>query len=673
MIFRSPGNPTGRPSRSLPSFQSRIFRQRIGTSLFSALLGVLLLGLSFGAAFAQEVIKSFHSRIEIAQNGDLTVTETIIVNAEGNEIRRGIFRDFPLTQWDEAGFTHLVGFDILSVKRGGQTEPYHTTYIDDDIRIYIGDEDVFLDRGEHTYELTYRTDRQMRFFDEHDEIYWNVTGNFWAFPIQQASAEVFPPEGATIGSTNFYTGPRGAKGKAARAILGNNSTAVRFETSAPLGKEEGLTIVAEIGKGAILPPSTWQTFAWFMRDYGHTVIGLIALALISLYYFIGWNRVGRDPDGGIVVPRWDAPGGASPALVNYIDGKGFAGKSREALSAAILNLAVKGHLTIEDLDGDPALAPTGKSDEPVLAVGEAAIMKSLSGRKAFKLSKRNASAVAKLDRSFIKAIENEHRQNFYKHNTGWIVRGIGFSVLGVLATLFVGFTGLLTFVFMLMYCGVACAILFPCFLFGRKAWKSDKFLLKLLAVGIVVPAVAGVLLAIGWFLFYIAGSSDAVRHLPFIATLTGLVGVNALFFFLLGAPTAQGAKMMTAIKGLRLYINTAEKDRMALAGAPKMSPQHFETLLPYAVALGIEQHWSDAFETWLASADAACAGVTSYNPGWDHSNFHRSSSIGERFGSFGSTMSSSISSSMPTPSSSSSGSSSGSSGGGGGGGGGGGW
>jgi uncharacterized membrane protein len=160
---------------------------------------------------------------------------------------------------------------------------------------------------------------------------------------------------------------------------------------------------------------------------------------------------------------------------------------------------------------------------------------------------------------------------------------------------------------------------------------------------------------------------------PMLFAVGGIVLFNILYFFIMGAPTPLGAKMMDGIDGLRQYLTLAEKDRMNTAGAPKMSPQHFETLLPYAVALGVEKPWSRTFETWLAAAAAGAAAA--YAPAWYAGNFN-SGSFSDRIGGFSSSMASTIASTIPSPppSSSSSGfSGGGSSGGGGGGGGGGGW
>ena len=115
------------------------------------------------AALAEEYFDSYHSDIALSKNGLLTVTETIRVHAEGKAIRRGIYRDFPLTFTDASGREREVGFQILGVERDGRPEPYRTESIRRGLRIYFGSSDVLLERGFHEYRLTYETTRQIRF------------------------------------------------------------------------------------------------------------------------------------------------------------------------------------------------------------------------------------------------------------------------------------------------------------------------------------------------------------------------------------------------------------------------------------------------------------------------------------------------------------------------------
>ena len=145
-------------------------------------------------AFAEEYIEHFHSNIVIMANGEMEVTEHIRVRAEGKAIRRGIYRDFPTRYKDGRGHNITVGFELLSVKRDFQPEPFHTKSRSNGIRIYIGDSNVYLDPGHYSYQIRYRTSRQIGFFDNQDELYWNVTGTGWAFEIRRATARITLPE-----------------------------------------------------------------------------------------------------------------------------------------------------------------------------------------------------------------------------------------------------------------------------------------------------------------------------------------------------------------------------------------------------------------------------------------------------------------------------------------------
>jgi len=145
-------------------------------------------------ALSAERITRFHSDVDIAADGSMVVEETIAVVAEGDKIRRGIYRDFPTRYRDRYGNRRVVDFDVLGVLRDGADEPWHTRGRANGVRVYIGDADRLLPPGRYTYRIRYRTDWQLGFFERADELYWNVTGNGWEFPIERASAQVTLPQ-----------------------------------------------------------------------------------------------------------------------------------------------------------------------------------------------------------------------------------------------------------------------------------------------------------------------------------------------------------------------------------------------------------------------------------------------------------------------------------------------
>ncbi|MBB3540033.1 putative membrane protein YgcG [Rhizobium sp. BK176] len=641
----------------------------------SGLCFVLFLMLAGRGAIAAEVIDAFTSDIALEKSGAMTVTETISVNAEGNRIRRGIFRDFPLTYQDAEGRLRRVDFDVISVKRDGRDEPWHTESISGGIRIYAGSEDVTVSYGRHDYVFTYRTNRQIRYFDDHDELYWNVTGNGWIFPILTATAAVNLPGGVNATDTAFFTGPQGATDRNAKVSGGG--ARLLFSTTQPLNAGEGLTIAVKMPKGSINPPSADDERRWWLSDNRDYFLGFGGLILVFLYYTRSWLKVGRDPARGVLVPRWDPPDGISPALVNYIDNRGFSGQGWTALSATALNLAVRGYVVLDDLKNSIIIRRT---DKPVgkerLEAGEASLLNAVGTKGSLAIDEANGTKVKSVGDSFRAAIEREHRGKYYNANTGYTTGGIALSAASLVA-LFV-FGTLEPDTIALMIIPIVVVVFLSVFVAGfAKSLRPGRSLgakiMSVIAIAFAVFIGFSIVSSLALALF---SSLVELHETPMLFAIGGIILLNLLYVFIMGAPTPLGAKLMDGIDGLRQYMTLAEKDRMNMAGAPQMSPQHFEKLLPYAVALGVEKPWSRAFETWLAAAAAGAAAA--YAPSWYSGNFG-SGNFSDRIGGFSSSMASTIASTIPAPPSSSSsgfsggGSSGGFSGGGGGGGGGGGW
>ncbi|MBX4930130.1 DUF2207 domain-containing protein [Rhizobium binae] len=644
----------------------------MGRRFFGFCLALILM-LAAPAVFAAEVIDSFTSDITLEKSGAMTVAETITVNAEGNRINHGIFRDFPLYFTDAGGRRRSVDFDMVSVSRDGLDEPWHTESISGGIRIYAGSADVSVTPGRHRYVFTYRTNRQIRYFDDHDELYWNATGNGWIFPIRSATATVKLPPGVTATETTFFTGPQGATGKNAR--VSETAAGLVFSTTAPLDANEGLTFAIRMPKGSIDPPGADMESTWWLKDNRDYFIGFGGLILVFAYYLRSWLKVGRDPARGVVVPRWDAPEGISPALVNYIDNKGFSGGGWTALAATALDLAVRGYVKLEDLKHSIIIRGTGKPPgREKFQAGETELLKATGGAgSTLTIDKANGERVKSVGQAFRSAIEKEHRGKYYNSNIGYTAGGIALSAAALVA-LFV-FGSLDPDTIMLMLVPIAISVFIAVFIAGLvKSLHHGRSLFA--KVMVIIAAAVGVFVGVSILSIVVltfASSLMELHETPMLFAIGGIVLLNLLYFFIMGAPTPLGARMMDGVDGLRQYLTLAEKDRMNMAGAPKMSPQHFETLLPYAVALGVEKPWSRTFETWLATAAAGTAAA--YAPSWYSGNFD-GGRFSDRVGGFSSSMASTIASTIPSPppSSSSSGfSGGGSSGGGGGGGGGGGW
>ena len=300
-------------------------------------------------AGADERILSFHSDIRVLPNGMLEVTETIKVRAEGQQIRRGIYRDFPVDYRDRLGNDYHIQLEPLLVMRNESRESWHTARSGRDMRIYFGHRNRFLEHGEHTYVFRYRVNRMLGFFDEHDEIYWNVTGNRWIFPIDKAEATVrlaFDAPRDQI-MVDGYTGRYGSSAQEYSRYL-DDAGNVHFTANEPLPPGSGLTIVVGWPKGFVDEPTTIDRVGWLLSDNRSLLIAVVGFFLLLAYFLPVWRSHGRDPEPGVIVTRYEPPKGFSPASLRYIQKMYYDDK---VMTAAIVNLAVKGYLEIYSRSG----------------------------------------------------------------------------------------------------------------------------------------------------------------------------------------------------------------------------------------------------------------------------------------------------------------------------------
>jgi hypothetical protein len=157
-------------------------------------LPFILLLLAAAPAAAQERILRYLSDVQVNRDSSLDVTETIRVRAENNAIKHGIYRDFPTRYPGRHGSQVRVGFTFEGAPLDGQPVPATTEAFGNGVRIKVGDPETYVSVGEHDYVIRYRTTRQIGRFRDYDELYWNATGNGWAFPIDVAEARIRLPQ-----------------------------------------------------------------------------------------------------------------------------------------------------------------------------------------------------------------------------------------------------------------------------------------------------------------------------------------------------------------------------------------------------------------------------------------------------------------------------------------------
>ena len=318
---------------------------------------------------ADERILGFHSDIEVQPDGWIEVTETITVRAEGARIRRGIYRDFPTIYRDSYGNRHEATYQPLALLRNDVAEDFHSERLSNGVRSYFGSAGRLLAPGVHSYAFRYRASRMLGFFADFDELYWNVTGLEWAFPIDRASATIaldFPGDPQIL-SFAAFTGPMGSTGKDFTARAERPGT-VSFEAARVLAPHEGLTVVVSWPKGFIAEPGTIQRINWLLSDNVNLIVALAGLFGMFVYFIPVWRNYGRDPEQGLIVTRYEPPERFSPASLRYIQQMYYDNK---VMTAAVVNLAVKGYLRIDNSGDLHTLKQTDPGDHPPpMAIGE---------------------------------------------------------------------------------------------------------------------------------------------------------------------------------------------------------------------------------------------------------------------------------------------------------------
>ncbi|NLW61851.1 MAG: DUF2207 domain-containing protein, partial [Synergistaceae bacterium] len=301
---------------------------------------------------AREAFNRFDAEILINENSSVEVTEEILVNVENIDINRGIIRSLPVEYRDGKGNSTELKLEIKDIKLDGQDIPWSSVRAGINVDVKIGDPNKIISRGLHTFLIKYRIERHIGFFENHDELYWNVTGKDFTFPVLEASCRVALPGksfGEGFNTIEWYVGQYGSKGNDSRARQDSGTVF----TVGPLQPGEVFTVVYTWPKGLVTPPPPPA------RDNEKAQGGIAAatFALISGWFWYAWKKWGKDPDKKTVIPLFYAPDGASPAFLRYVrdmrlDQTGF--------TAAIIGLAVKGAIKIVEVEGRETFFGKGK-------------------------------------------------------------------------------------------------------------------------------------------------------------------------------------------------------------------------------------------------------------------------------------------------------------------------
>ena len=622
----------------------------------------LLLAAASTAASAEERILRYLSDVQVQRDSSLQVVETIDVRAERDQINHGIYRDFPTRYRSRNGGQVRVGFTFEGATLDGQPVPAKAEAYGNGVRVKVGDPGTFVEVGEHRYVLRYSTTRQVGRFPKYDELYWNATGNGWIFPIDVAEARIRLPLAVKFGQRALYSGAQGSIGQSAE-VVEEKPGDILFRTTGPLGAYEGLTVAVAFPKGVVAQQSSQSRFLDWLADNGPPAVGgLVLLGLIGFYYF-AWQRVGRDPPAGTVVPLFSPPDELSPAAVRYVTRMG---SDNRAFAAALVNMGVKGHVRLVEEEGgwfssDKTRIERLHTETPLFPEEKLALQKLVMPGESIVMEQKNHSEFSSAQKALDEVLKEKYEGKLFNKNWGWAIAGVLLFIvaLWLVAASIVAAAGLdIRLVLVSLGAATTAALLI--------AWvQTASSVGKCLATGMAVVFGA---LAVATGAPILFQALATAWFLPFIPALVALPLVISAFFWI-DAPTKEGRGVLDRIAGFKQYLSITERERLDRMNPPQDTPEIFERFLPYAIALGVENRWADRFAGVLAAA--ATQGQQGFV--WYSGNHSPWDNPGRFVGDVGSSLSDAISSASTAPGSSSGSGGGGFSGGGGGGGGGGGW
>ena len=509
----------------------------------------------------------FDTHITIHPDTQLTVTENITVNALHQQIRRGIYRDIPLSLTEKVTPVRLT--------MDGKTHPFFTENKSGALRINFGDNN-YIERGVHTYSFTYTFDGAIDFYKNYDELYWNVTGNDWSFPIDKARLTISLPNGLSVqkGGISLYTGPKGAKTHRAHQIA-----PLTFETTAPLAPREGLTVAVPFDKGFFVQPPLVKrllsSLSWIPLLFASVFI------LLLVYFVVTWCKVGRDP-AYLAITQYNPPENISPAFMQYLRDKSATNKT---LASALISLSMKGYIEIKPnksffSTSKAEIRYTGKKHDN-LPPDEELVLNRLLGNGIFVLGPSSADKLKKVFEDLKKHFEKESKEYIITNSSYLTFAIILVTILAIFPPLALGHPELI-------FINAHFSVFFTAFTF-----PMHKPLPKL---------IAAVLVTLFYSAFFI-GISGFMSPL-FTCESLFVLGMWGLSFYsmLIQNVTLKGQGVLSQIAGFEKYMKIAEPNRFA-ASDPQNAERIFCNYLPYAFALGMENKWMKKFEHILSKAN----------------------------------------------------------------------
>ncbi len=481
------------------------------------------------------VIDKFHADIEVQENGTIEVVETIKVEFQSR--KHGIYREIPFRYRDELGNDVTMPVSVKSVTHNDDDNwTYEVSKQGNVVNIRIGDADRFVS-GEQWYKISYEVRNAIGFFEDFDELYWNVTGNYWKADIRHASASISIVTDRAVNLQNAacYTGRYGSsKSDCTHEILRGRA---EFQAERELRAGEGLTFALSWDKGIVAEPTGWQKFLWAINLRENWVFIVPLIVLIVMFRL--WYRHGRDPKvRAAIAVKYEPP---------TVDGKLLTPSQLGALvdetmdqrdlTATIIELGNQGYIELKEIEKEALISLFNTTDYELIQLKPPD-----DELSSFQAALMRALFPAGITERLVSDLKNK----FYRH-----IPSLTKKVFRELVDL------------------------------GCFATSPSKVRTKYALIGAVVILIGSV----GLLLLSAESGWKAIS----CGVASGLIVMA--FANAMPAKTRKGAIAKADILGFQEFLNRADKERLE-----RLGPEFFYKYLPYAIALDVVDHWVDAFK-----------------------------------------------------------------------------
>lgn len=499
-----------------------------------AALVVPLHFLLFTVVHAQRSLRITDFTATIAVNRDASIDVTEAITAQFTGSWNGIYRTVPVEYRTPQGFNWTLRLSEQAASALDGTP----------LRLEVGRERHYVKHkiwvpgaqdASRSIAFHYKARNGLRFFEDHDELYWNVTGDEWDVPIEAASAVITLPQGATGVRATAFNGPYGSTSKDAEVLV--EGTTVRVRMPKPLAFREGLTVVVGWDKGVVQQPTGADKAVGFLAS--NWPLGLPLPVLAGMLWL--WSVRGRDPRRRPIAVQYEPPEGLTPAEAGVLVDESA---DMRDVTATLVDLAVRGYIRIEEVE-DPVLFGLFSRDDfafhllrPRNEWGDLAQHERLVLQGIFE----DGGPVVRL---------SELKNQFYRH-----LGGIKGSMMASLVS--------------------------------RGFYRSDPtrtrggWLASALALGVVTAVVGTVM----------SGKFNLTPN-PFLVAAALIALIVGTIGYHMPARTIPGARAHEKILGFSEFLERVDREKYQHV---IKTPEMFEKFLPFAMAFGVENRWARAFQ-----------------------------------------------------------------------------